>query len=672
MKSRKAILIGVVLAILFFAGSSFASQDRYIRLRSVEGEVTVYPGDGQRPNEASVNTPLLDGDEVQTGNGRAELSFSNGITVRIGDYSGLRIESAYSPMRINLVQGTIFVDSHLIDRFRDDLELRAGDAQIYLIDEGNIRVDLGSEGSVRVTTIEGQAEVQSNGRRVLLHPGERTYVDPGNSPEAPEAFNNQNDELDDWNQSRMDNYARGSYGGYDDPYVNQDLYYDSYDLSSYGDWRNSGTYGNVWVPHVDYGWRPYNDGRWIYCNTGWFWVSNEPWGWAPYHYGRWGWSVGLGWYWIPGNTFAPAWVSWYSYGDYVGWCPLDYYNYPIYYNDYYHNYNYQSIQKQRTLGAADSWTFVKKNDLGIRNIKKALLSPSEVRNIKIERAQLALQPKKELVSYIIPKTRQFPSLVNDKRFIKQPEDIKNPVGINHREEQFLRPGLHVDNSTKDLQIKDQSRRRDTTTLPKPRSNPDRTNNPDDNKPGYKPSHKAPTNKPNDTRNLQDRDLQFKRNDSSRQHYSPFVNPYYKGRNSNSEGTDSGTNARDREFDLRNRSYDFSTRSHDPRGNEYDLPDRNDSYDRFQDVNPKYRDEAKKYFERFEHKNPPDVERSTPDARSYEPPSRNYEPPSKNYQPPSRSYDPPKHDYKAPEIRQPNHNSSSRSNSSHSNKPEKPH
>jgi Family of unknown function (DUF6600)/FecR protein len=656
MKSGKVLLIGVVLVVLFSASSSFASQDRYIRLRSVEGEVTVYPADGQRPNEATVNTPLLDGDEIQTGNGRAELSFRNGITVRIGDYSGVRIESAYSPMRINLSQGTLFVDSHLIDRFRDELELRAGDAQVYLIDEGNIRIDLGSEGSVRVTTIEGQAEVQANGRRVLLNSGERTYVDPGNSPEAPEAFYGQNDELDDWNQSRMDNYARSDYAGYDDEYVDQDIYYDSYDLSSYGDWRNSGSYGNVWVPHVDYGWRPYNDGRWIYCNSGWFWVSSEPWGWAPYHYGRWGWSFDLGWYWIPGNAFAPAWVSWYSYGDYVGWCPLNYYNYPIYYNDYYnHNYYYPSIQKQKTLGVADSWTFVRKNDLGVRNVKQALLAPSQVRNIKIEKTQLAFAPKKELTSYVIPKTRQFPSLVNDKRLVKQPEDIKSPLGIKHREDQFERPVLrnpNADKSTKNPQIRDQVRH-DTTTLPKPKSNWER-DDPRNNKPFNKPQINRPNDqKPIENQKPNDRDWQFKRNESSRQHYSPFLNPYYKGRNDRSDESDSTSKYRDLNYDSRNRDYD-------PR-------DRNDSNDRFEDVNPRYRDEAKKYFERFEHKNPPEVESPNPDTRSYERPSR-------NYTPPSRTYEPPKRDYKAPEIRRPDNNSSrSRpSNNNNNHKPDKPH
>jgi len=48
----------------------------------------------------------------------------------------------------------------------------------------------------------------------------------------------------------------------------------------------------------------------------------EPWGWATYHYGRWVNLDGTGWCWVPGYTWAPAWVSW-RYGDgYCGWAPL--------------------------------------------------------------------------------------------------------------------------------------------------------------------------------------------------------------------------------------------------------------------------------------------------------------------------------------------------------------
>src|SRR2546422_6797402 len=93
-------------------------------------------------------------------------------------------------------------------------------------------------------------------------------------------------------------------------------------LSPYGYWTFVAPYGRVWVPAVGYGWRPYYYGQWVLTDWGWTFVSDDPWGWAAYHYGRWNWTVGVGWYWIPGYEWAPAWVYWRYGGGYVTWCPI--------------------------------------------------------------------------------------------------------------------------------------------------------------------------------------------------------------------------------------------------------------------------------------------------------------------------------------------------------------
>ncbi len=95
------------------------------------------------------------------------------------------------------------------------------------------------------------------------------------------------------------------------------------ELSTHGSWIDYGSYGSCWVPAgVHDGWRPYEDGNWVLTDYGWTWNSNEPWGWATCHYGRWDYDSYYGWVWIPGTTWAPAWVAW-QYGDgWVGWAPL--------------------------------------------------------------------------------------------------------------------------------------------------------------------------------------------------------------------------------------------------------------------------------------------------------------------------------------------------------------
>jgi hypothetical protein len=101
-----------------------------------------------------------------------------------------------------------------------------------------------------------------------------------------------------------------------------DFFYDA--LEPHGDWIEVADYGFAWQPRAnsDLRWRPYLDGHWAWTDYGWTWVSNEPFGWATYHYGRWARLKRLGWVWVPGSEWAPAWVAWRSSDRLVGWAPL--------------------------------------------------------------------------------------------------------------------------------------------------------------------------------------------------------------------------------------------------------------------------------------------------------------------------------------------------------------
>ena len=97
------------------------------------------------------------------------------------------------------------------------------------------------------------------------------------------------------------------------------------ELSRFGEWFETRDYGYVWQPTalgVDPAWRPYTQGRWANSDQGWTWLSDEPFGWAVYHYGRWVLLARHGWVWVPGDDWAPAWVSWRQSDDYLGWAPL--------------------------------------------------------------------------------------------------------------------------------------------------------------------------------------------------------------------------------------------------------------------------------------------------------------------------------------------------------------
>lgn len=93
-------------------------------------------------------------------------------------------------------------------------------------------------------------------------------------------------------------------------------------LSPYGQWMYDKNYGYVWTPS-DKKFRPYyTNGYWVMTEHGSTWFSNYPWGWVPFHYGRWVHDSYYRWVWIPGTTWAPAWVVWRTSGEYCGWTPI--------------------------------------------------------------------------------------------------------------------------------------------------------------------------------------------------------------------------------------------------------------------------------------------------------------------------------------------------------------
>jgi hypothetical protein len=152
-------------------------------------------------------------------------------------------------------------------------------------------------------------------------------------------------------------------------------------LEPHGSWRETSNYGYVWQPHEaeeSRGWRPYTEGRWAYSDAGWTWISDEPFGWATYHYGRWVRLQRLGWVWVPGNEWAPAWVSWRTSKDYVGWAPLP----PEARFDRRHGIhnwadNYYDI-------GPDQYAFVRGEEFGSQHVRRSLVPAEQNVTIVLE------------------------------------------------------------------------------------------------------------------------------------------------------------------------------------------------------------------------------------------------------------------------------------------------
>jgi len=307
-----------------------AQREGYTYLSYVQPDVLLVSS-AEDDVSARVNMPVLSGDSLVTGVGsRAEAVLADGNVVRVDGYTELRFERMARTYEADddsdllfLAHGTAAVEVR--DAATRDRALRfdTDDATILAPSRGLFRVDAGRRGT-EVYVLSGRVEVQGRGGRALVRAGEYAYVSGDSEIEV------------DVSASPRDRFARFVEERRDRTdlrettrYVSSDFTYD-YDTASfddYGTWSYVAQYGAYcWSPRVpSAGWTPYSLGYWRWTPAGMTWVSAEPWGWLPYHYGTWVYDATLGWLWVPGAEYSPAWVYWNYTAEWVGWCPIGYY-----------------------------------------------------------------------------------------------------------------------------------------------------------------------------------------------------------------------------------------------------------------------------------------------------------------------------------------------------------
>jgi hypothetical protein len=280
--------------------------------------------DGQR-DSAPANMPLLSGDRLRTENGRLEVLFGDNSTLHMDTYTTVDFQS---DELVRLLDGRV------------RLAIPGQDRQVsYRVDTPSASAIIGGPGEYRISilreargeqielaVLRGRAELVNDGGRTALRAGERAYANADAAPSYAYAFNSASwDAFDRWSESRRDQRF-----GVSTQYLPSEVQPYATAFDQYGSWQYSSSYGYVWYPSVAVGWRPYYAGRWVTVRPyGWTWVGVGPWAWPTHHYGRWGYSSGA-WFWIPGHTWAPAWVSWAYAPGYVSWCPLGWNNHGVF------------------------------------------------------------------------------------------------------------------------------------------------------------------------------------------------------------------------------------------------------------------------------------------------------------------------------------------------------
>ena len=290
---------------------------------SVVDGAAVLERDGQ-PDSAPANMPLLAGDRLRTQGGRVEILFADGSTLHLDANTTLDFQS---DELVRLLDGRIRLAIPAANR-RVSYRIDAASASALINQPGEYRMAVlhgARDGEIELAVIRGAAELVNDDGRTPLRAGERAYARANAAPSYAYVFNSASwDSFDRWSEARRDQRL-----GVSTQYLPNEVrpYASSFDR--YGAWGYDASYGHVWYPRVSVDWRPYHRGRWVTLRPyGWTWVGVDPWAWPTHHYGRWGMS-GATWFWIPGRTWGPAWVSWAYAPGYVSWCPLGWNNRPV-------------------------------------------------------------------------------------------------------------------------------------------------------------------------------------------------------------------------------------------------------------------------------------------------------------------------------------------------------
>jgi len=335
-------ITGVTALIVASAALLTAQTDppgRVGRLNYIDGLVSFQPAGVNDWVDASVNRPLIAGDNIWVGNrGRSELHVGS-TALRLGPNTAFEFLNLDDQgVQIRLSEGTLTVR---LRNFAQNqiFEVDTPNIAFTLVRPGEYRIDANPDSQSTIITVrDGEGEVTGGGdtfpiyarQQVVVRGDDRISYNLASAP-GPDSWDqwcSSRDRREDQSQSAR--YVSREVAGYDD-------------LDQYGRWDNQPGYGNVWIPtSVSVDWAPYHDGHWAWIAPwGWTWVDDAPWGFAPYHYGRWATFNGR-WGWIPGPydatpVYAPALVAWvgggrggsgfslsFSIGTVaaVGWFPL--------------------------------------------------------------------------------------------------------------------------------------------------------------------------------------------------------------------------------------------------------------------------------------------------------------------------------------------------------------
>jgi len=269
-----------------------------------------------------LNDIVREGDELYAAPGTfAEIEFPGASYLRLDGGSSVVVQHYRDDLQLIPTAGAYYVSTGDWSRGA----VRFGPDGIEVASESLVRMDISPDEYRRVGVAHGLARLDGEDFSLELVDNDQAWAERFDARwEMGRFAPRDGDDFDLWSLDREVELRRP---------LDEDT--PSYPLVGYSELEDQGTWvvaDGVWVwrPYVEAGWRPFSHGEWVWVTGyGWTWVSGHRWGYVTSHHGRWVYDSFYGWVWMPGMTWAPAWVTWSVHGSNVGWCPIDWWGYPV-------------------------------------------------------------------------------------------------------------------------------------------------------------------------------------------------------------------------------------------------------------------------------------------------------------------------------------------------------
>ena len=325
--NMKFYIVAICLACaMLFPSIGHTSQAGDMYLRFLEGDVQVKIEDTAEWLPASINMPLIDGDQIWVPeNSRAELMLRDGTIVRLDGNSYLEILASEEKLvRFYLAYGRAYSTTRT--RGGESIVFETPMASFRAYEKSVFGIDVSENDDSTVSVFRGEIYADSNTGQMKINSGDKMSF--SKYREYPQLNRiDPPDQWELWNRQRDREFGLSS-PGFATTYLPDELGSYSSDFERNGKWVYEQEYGYIWTPTVIIAndWSPYRIGRWVWMRGDYVWISYEPWGWAPYHSGRWAFINNRGWCWVPpakGDvTGVPGFFGWVHTPAYISWVPL--------------------------------------------------------------------------------------------------------------------------------------------------------------------------------------------------------------------------------------------------------------------------------------------------------------------------------------------------------------